>query len=91
MKEIKTAIKVQDIIDLFEDGEEVIKVEIDQDGWNAALQSEAYGYDDTIYKIVLEKYDYEEFEEVENYEARLNNCYLEPVEVGNYLIDVEFI
>ena len=91
MKEINAMVKVQDIIDLFEDGEEVIKVEIDQDGWNAALQDEAYGYDDTIYKIELEKYDYEEFEEVENYEARLNDCYIKLVEVGNYLINVEFI
>ena len=91
MKEIKAMVKVQDIIDLFEDGEEVIKVEIDQDGWNAVLQSEAYGYDDTIYKIVLEKCDYEEFEEVENYEAWLNDCYIKVVEVNNYLIDIEFL
>mgnify|MGYP001240446563 CR=1 FL=1 len=91
MKEINAAIKVQDIIDWFEDGEEVIKIEIDQDGWSAVLQDEAYGYDDTIYKIELEKFDYEEFEEVENYEARLNDCYIKLVEVGNYLIDIEFI
>ena len=91
MKEINTAIKVQDIIDLFEDGEEVIKIEIDQDGWSAVLQDEAYGYDDTVYKIVLEKCDYEEFEEVENYEAWLNECYMKLVEVDNCLIDIEFI
>ena len=91
MKEINAMVKVQDIIDLFEDGEEVIKVEIDQDGWNAVLQDEAHGYDDTIYKIVLEKYDYKEFEEVENYEARLNDCYIKLVEVDNYLINIEFL
>ena len=91
MKEINTAIKVQDIIDLFEDGEEVVKVEIDQDGWNAVLQDEAYGYDDTIYKIELEKYDYEEFKEVEDYEAWLNDCYIKLVEIDNYLIDIDFL
>ena len=91
MKEIRAIVKVQNIIDLFEDGEEVIKIEIDQDGWNAVLQGEAYGYDDTVYKIELEKYDYEEFEEVESYEARLNDCYIKLVEVGNYLIDIEFL
>ena len=91
MKEIRAIVKVQNIIDLFEDGEEVIKIEIDQDGWNAVLQGEAYGYDDTIYKIELEKYDYEEFEEVENYEEWLNDCYIKLVEVGNYLIDIDFL
>ena len=91
MKEIRAIVKVQNIIDLFEDGEEVIKIEIDQDGWNAVLQGEAYGYDDTVYKIELEKYDYEEFEEVESYEARLNDCYIKLVEVGNYLIDIDFL
>ena len=91
MKEINTMVKVQNIIDLFEDGEEVIKVEIDKDGWNAALQDEAYGYEDTIYKFELEKSDYEEFEEVESYEAWLNDCYIKLVEVDDYLIDIEFI
>ena len=91
MKEIRAIVKVQNIIDLFEDGEEVIKIEIDQDGWNAVLQGEAHGYDDTIYKIELEKYDYEEFEEVENYEEWLNDCYIKLVEVGNYLIDIDFL
>ena len=90
-KEIKAEVKVQDIIDWFEDGEEVVKVEIDKDGWNAALQGEAYGYDDTVYKIELEKFDYEECGDIENYKFWLNVCYLESVEIDDYLIKIKFI
>ena len=98
MKEINAEVKVQDIIDWFEDGEEVVKVEIDKDGWNAALQGEACGYADTIYKFELEKYDYEELEDEENYKDWLNDSFSEPVELEDeysdgegYLINIKFI
>ena len=98
MKNINAKVKVKDIIDWFEDSEEVVKVEIDKDGWNAALQGEAYGYGDTIYKFELEKYDYEEFEDVEDYKNWLNDCFRESVEVEDeysddegYLINIKFI
>lgn len=98
MKKINAEVKVKDIIDWFEDGEEIVKVVIDKDGWNAALQGEAYGYDDTIYKIELEKYDYEECEDENNYKDWLNDCFREPVEVEDehsddesYLINIKFI
>ena len=91
MKNINAEVKVKDIIDWFEDGEEIVKVEIDKDGCNAALQGEAYGYADTIYKIELEKYDYEELEDAENYKDWLNNCYIEPVEIDDYLINIKFL
>lgn len=98
MKNINAKVKVKDIIDWFEDSEEVVKVEIDKDGWNAVLQGEAYGYGDTIYKFELEKYDYEEFEDVEDYKNWLNDCFRESVEVEDeysddegYLINIKFI
>ena len=91
MKKINAEVKVQDIIDWFEDGEEIVRVEIDNDGWNAALQGEAYGYADTIYKFELEKYDYEELEDVENYKDWLNDCFREQVEIDDCLINIKFI
>lgn len=98
MKKINAEVKVQDIIDWFEDGEEIVKVEIDKDGWNAALQGEAYGYADTIYKFELEKYDFEECENEENYKDWLNDSFREPVEIEDeysddecYLINIKFI
>ena len=98
MKKINAEVKVQDIIDWFEDGEEVVKVEIDKDGWNAALQGEASGYADTIYKFDLEKYDYEDCDGVVDYKNWLNDSFKEPVEVEDeysddesYLINIKFI
>lgn len=98
MKEINAAVKVKDIIDWFEDGEEVVKVEIDKDGWNAALQGEAYGYEDTIYKFELEKYDFEDCDGIEDYKNWLNDSFSEPAELEDeysddegYLINIKFI
>lgn len=98
MKKINAEVKVQNIIDWFEDGEEIVRVEIDKDGWNAALQGEAYGYEDSIYKFDLEKYDFEDCDDIEDYKNWLNDCFKEPVEVEDeysddegYLINIKFI
>ncbi|WP_311537288.1 hypothetical protein [uncultured Anaerococcus sp.] len=90
MKEIKAVVKVEDIIELFEDGEEIVRVEIDKDGWNAVLKNEAAGYEDTIYKFDLEKNDFEECEDVENYKEWLNDSFRQEIEVEDYTINIQF-
>ncbi|WP_311537984.1 hypothetical protein [uncultured Anaerococcus sp.] len=90
MKKIKAVVKVEDIIDWFEDGEEIVRVEIDKDGWNAVLKSEAAGYEDTIYKFDLEKYDFEECENAEEYRDWLNDSFRQEIEVEEYTINIQF-
>lgn len=97
MKKITAEVKVQNIVDWLEDDAEVVRVEIDKDGWNAALKSDAYGYEDSIYKFDLEKSDYNEFKNKEDYKDWLNDCFSEDVVLDDeyceesYVIKVRFI
>lgn len=90
MTNIKAVVKIDNIIDWFNDGEEIVRVEIDKDGWNAVLKNEAAGFEDTIYSFNLEKYDYEECGDIENYKEWLNDSFMEEMENDDYIIKVIF-
>lgn len=92
MKEIKTAIKAEEIITLLEEGRNA-KAEINKEGEAWIMPLEAYGYDETILTQTFEAYDFEELEkDKESYIEWLKDCYSNEeleAEDGEYQITIE--
>lgn len=94
-KVIHFEVKVQDIIDEFDEGSSVVRLELYKDGDVCILDGSEMNreecYEGALDVELLERGDYEECGDLDDYIYWLNDCFEDGIEVEDYLLKVEFI
>lgn len=91
MKELKVLASIEEIKELFDEGYEIIRVEIEENGSTTIIQGDTSSKDFLFMKQLLEKEDYDYFENAEDYMNWLNDNYREPIENGDYKVSIKFV
>lgn len=91
MKELKVLASVEEIKELFDEGYEIIRLEIEEDGSTTIIQGDTSSKDFLFMKQLLEKEDYDYFGNVEDYKNWLNDNYRESIENGDYKVSIKFV
>lgn len=95
-KILDVKVKVEDIIEEFEEDSTIVRLEIYKDGDVRILDGSELNRKDECYEGVLhvellERGDYEECGDLEDYVYWLNDSFEDGIEVEDYLLKVEFI
>lgn len=91
MKELKVLASIEEVKELFEEGHEIIRIEIDEDGSTNTIQGDMSRRDYLFMMQLLEKADYDDFENIEEYKNWLNDSYREPIENEDYMVTIKFV
>lgn len=93
MKEIQSTINLDDVIKLLEEEKTDVKVEINTNGETNVMVSNASGYDDTICTQNFLYEDFEEFDNVEDYQNWIESCYdsVGEIEIDNEIEENEYL
>lgn len=91
MKELKALASIEEIKELFDEGYEIIRVEIEEDGSTTIIQGDTSSKDFLFMKQLLEKEDYDYFGNAEDYKNWLNDNYRESIENGDYKVSIKFV
>lgn len=91
MKELKALASIEEIKELFDEGYEIIRVEIEENGSTTIIQGDTSSNDFLFMKQLLEKQDYDYFGNFEEYKNWLNDNYRESIENGDYKVSIKFV
>lgn len=91
MKELKVLASIEEVKELFDEGYEVIRVEIDEDGTTRVIQGNTSSRDFLFMMQLLEKEDYDDCESIEEYKDWINDNYREPIENDDYIVSIKFV
>lgn len=90
MQELKVLVNIEEVKELFDEGYEVIRVEVDEDGTTRVIQGNTSSRDFLFMMQLLEKEDYDDCESIEEYKDWINDNYREPIENDNYIVSIKF-
>ena len=91
MKELKVLVSIEEVKELFDEGYEVIRVEIDEDGSTRVIQGNTSSRDFLFMMQLLEKEDYDDCESIEEYKDWINDNYRETIENDDYIVTIQFV
>ena len=91
MQELKVLVSIEEVKELFDEGYEVIRVEVDEDGTTRVIQGNTSSRDFLFMMQLLEKADYDDFKDIKEYKNWLNDMYSETIENGDYEVTIQFI
>lgn len=91
MKELKVLASIEEVKELFDEGYEVIRVEIDEDGSTRVIQGNTSSRDFLFMMQLLEKEDYDDCGSIEEYKDWINDNYREPIENDDYIVTIQFV
>lgn len=91
MHELKVLVNIEEVKELFDEGYEVIRVEVDEDGTTRVIQGNTSSRDFLFMMQLLEKADYDDFEDINEYKNWLNDMYSETIENDDYVVSIKFV
>lgn len=91
MQELKVLVNIEEVKELFDEGNEVIRVEVDEDGTTRVIQGNTSSRDFLFMMQLLEKADYDDFEDINEYKNWLNDMYIETIENDDYIVSIKFV
>lgn len=91
MQELKVLVNIEEVKELFDEGYEVIRVEVDEDGTTRVIQGNTSSRDFLFMMQLLEKADYDDFEDINEYKNWLNEMYSETIENDDYIVSIKFV
>lgn len=91
MQELKVLVNIEEVKELFDEGYEVIRVEVDEDGTTRVIQGNTSSRDFLFMMQLLEKADYDDFEDITEYKNWLNDMYSETIENDDYIVSIKFV
>ena len=94
-KVVRFEVIVEEIVEEFEEGSAVVRLELYKEGDVGILDGSEMNRDeyceDLLHVELLERGDYEECGDLDDYIYWLNDCFEDGIEVDDYLLKVEFI